>query len=165
MVKSRDQRISLAIEFDEVANGKGTRTDEIFLSHNKFALARLRNGSRNIFVCFVLGEACIPAILLFLSRGLVPFSCSNPVAYFLLLYLQRSANPCHPFISILRDDLRRDNNDPCLPREVLSWKQPSLFFRALLNLARSQMLGAQEQKKRSSSEAAAKEAIGFDSRL
>lgn len=44
--QNSDQGISLAIEFDEVANGKGSRTDEIFFSHNKITLlARLRNGS------------------------------------------------------------------------------------------------------------------------
>jgi hypothetical protein len=70
----RDKSISLAIEFDEIANGKDLRTDDFLLSHNKFALlARLRNGSRNIFVCFVLGEACIPAIFPLPSQRTRPF--------------------------------------------------------------------------------------------
>ena len=76
MVKTREQGISLAIKFDEVANGKGIRTDDFFLSHNKFALlARLRNGSRNIFVCALcwVRPASQPSFLSSSQEGLVSF--------------------------------------------------------------------------------------------
>jgi hypothetical protein len=124
-----DKSISLAIEFDEIANGKDLRTDIFLLSHNKFALlARLRNGSRNIFVCFVLGEACIPAI--FLSRLIEDssLSYSNPVAYFLIFSLQRQPISARSYQSLATIS-RRDNNDPCLPREVYLGNSPSFLFR------------------------------------
>jgi hypothetical protein len=73
---------------------------------NSRSLRDLRNGSRNIFVCFVLGEVCIPAIFFSAILRTRSFLATNPVAYFLLLYLQRQPIPACPFISILRDDLR-----------------------------------------------------------
>jgi hypothetical protein len=155
-------------QFDEIANRKSTSAQTISLSHNKFPLlARFEERFTQHLSCALcwVRSASQPSFSL-PSRGLVPFLPQTRllISCFSTCNVSQSlpARSYQFYATICGRDIAY-RSVPAEGDSIL--ETAASLFPPLLNLARSQMLGAQEQRKRSSTEAASEEAIGFDNRL